>query len=131
MPISEVDRLRIALSIDGAVVYDWSLTDDTIAWDEAAKTVLTADDLSQVSTGKHYLSFLDREGAALRAGVAKNPSPDFTGFEIEYQFRQSSGETCWIEDRGRRMVDDKGSPIRVIGVLRIITERKSREARLN
>lgn len=130
-PINELDRLRIALGIDGAVVYDWSLVDDTITWDAAAQRLLRVDDLSRITTGRQYLSFLDSEGVSLRTSVAKNGSPNFSVFNIEYLFRQSSGESCWIEDRGRRLTDDQGQPVRIVGLLRVVTERKSREARLN
>ncbi len=129
VPLSELERLRIALSIDDTIVYDWSLVDDTIVWDDKALSILQMESLESLSTGAKFKSFLDTDGIALRDDLEKNPLADLTPFQIEYQFRASAEEPCWLEDRGIRLLDDNGHLVRVVGILRVVTDRKTREAR--
>ncbi len=128
---SELERIRLALNIDGALVYEWSLIDDTITWNNDVTSVLGDCDPEQLKTGAGFHAFLDPEGAALRTSLANNPSPDFSAFQIEYQYCSESGEVYWLQDRGRRLMGPDGKPSSIIGVLRAITDWKIREVRLN
>jgi len=129
--LSELDLLRLALKVDGAVVYDWSLEDDRIHWDENLGSVLNVNDPTLFQTGEGFRTFLDAEGSALRDNLCTNRSPSFETFHLEYQFRTLNSEICWLEDRGQRLFDENGQPTRVIGVVRLITDRKMHEARIN
>ena len=129
--MSELDLLRLALKIDGAIVYDWTLSDDKIRWDENLSPVLGINDATLFSTGDGFRTFLDREGAALRDNLRTNLSPNFSTFHLEYQFRSLNSEICWLEDRGQRLFDENGNLSRVIGVVRVITDRKMHESKIN
>jgi len=129
--LSELERLRIALSVDNAIVYDWSLEDDTIAWDGEVVSILQVKDLESLSMGTKFKSFMGPDAIALRENVEKNPSIGFTTFRIEYQFCVNGEEPYWLEDRGQRLFDENNNPVRIVGVLRVITDRKLREAQLN
>lgn len=125
--LRELERLRIALSVDRAIVYDWSLADDGIVWDDQVLSVLNIESQDRISSGAKFKAFLNSDGIALRDNLESNPSTDFSSFHIEYKFSVESDETCWLEDIGRRLLDDDGNPVRVIGILRVITDRKVRE----
>ncbi len=127
----ELDRLRLALSIDGALVYEWSLVDDSIVWSHDVSEILETDNSEDLKSGIGYSQFLNEDGAALRTNLAHNPSSDLSAFQIEYQFRTKSGEIYWLQDRGCRLADGAGKPHRIVGVLRSITDRKAHEVRLN
>ncbi len=125
----ELERLRLALSIDGGLVYEWSLEDDSIAWSHDVSETLDTEKSDDLNSGARFCQFLDKNGAALRADLARDLSLGITEFEIEYQFYSRSGEICWLKDQGR-LVCEEGKPDRIIGVLRIATDKKAREDRL-
>jgi len=128
---NELERLRLALSIDEVLVYEWFLDDDSIVWSHDLSQILGLDKCDIPKSGSGYSRFLDEEGAALRKSLVHNPSPDLTVFQIEYQFCSGSGEMFWLQERGRRLMDKEGRPHRIVGVLRVITDRKEREVHLN
>lgn len=129
--ISELDRLRLALKVDGAIVYDWYLGEDKINWDDNFGAVLNVSDVTMFRTGEGFRTFLDPEGASLRDNLRNNCSPNFSSFHLEYQFRSLDSEICWLEDRGQRLFDENNNPTRVIGVIRVITDRKMHESKIN
>ena len=51
-------------------------------------------------------------------------------FEVEYRFRRDDGEYSFIYDRCILLLDDKGSPARLIGAAQDISERKRLEKEL-
>ena len=133
----ELDRLRLALSIDGALVYEWCLEDDSIIWSHDVSDVSDVSDIldtetsDRLSSGSGFSDFLDENGAAFRSKLALDPSPDLTEFQIEYEFRNKSGKTYCLKDHGRRLVGEDGKPNRIIGVLRVATDWEEREAHLH
>lgn len=45
-------------------------------------------------------------------------------YKAEFRIQRTDGELAWLESQGRRIVDDRGRAVRVIGVAQDITERK-------
>ncbi len=130
-PLSESDLLRLALQADDAVLYSWSLADDRIEWGDALLGLLNLEDTKAIANGADFNRYLDPTGISARENLRTNPSPDFSLFKIEYRFQAPNGEDCWLEDRGQRLFSGDGRPDRVVGVVRVITGRKQREAKLN
>jgi PAS domain S-box-containing protein len=78
--------------------------------------------------GQSYLAFVD---PADREDVSREF--DLTSIELrdkplEFRARDRRGNLVWFEERGRAMRDAEGRPVKVIGILRDITERKALEA---
>ncbi|MGB5900341.1 MAG: PAS domain S-box protein [Geitlerinemataceae cyanobacterium] len=46
---------------------------------------------------------------------------------LEYRILKPSGSVCWLQDRVRSIADETGTPIRLDGIARDITERKRSE----
>ena len=124
------DYLRIALRRSHQVVYDWSLKDDALRWDDALGDTFEFLASRDLNTGRKFHALIEDEGAALRQNLARNPSPEIDTFQIEYQILGEDGP-CWVEDRGARFFDADGRPDRIVGYLQVISERKKREARLD
>ena len=125
------DKLKLALDIADAVVYEWRLDSDEIEWDSKIHTILPTSNPALLSSGEGFKTFLDEQGVSLREKISSPEDSNVSSFQIEYQFRTGSQDVCWLEDRGRRLFNDKGEVERVVGVLRLITQHKLREQRLN
>src|SRR6185503_17097481 len=51
-------------------------------------------------------------------------------YQIEVRVQRFDGSICWIHSRGSGYYDDAGKPLRMIGVVLDITERKESESQL-
>ena len=77
------------------------------------------------------------DGGALRARIhaddasqhpATNARVVGRHFDCEYRLRRDDGEFCWVHDRGRIEKIPGRDAVRMIGSLRVVTDRKSSEA---
>jgi two-component system sensor histidine kinase UhpB len=121
------ERLRLAVDVAQMGTWDWDMLTDEVKLSDklhelsgltpqtfagtyaAALALVHADDRSRV------------EQAVVRA--LENDVP----FHVEYRFVAPGGEVRWSETRGRVFRDPEGRPLRMIGVLHDITDRKHAE----
>ncbi|MFA6582827.1 MAG: PAS domain S-box protein [Elusimicrobiaceae bacterium] len=66
---------------------------------------------------------------ATLAAVQKNLRGEVPIYKFEYRLRRKDGSYLWVSDRGKVMMrDSAGQPVRMVGVITDITERKQAEA---
>ena len=115
--------LLSALAASGDVVYAWNLTDDTFEFFG--------------DTGPLCGPAAISDGGALRARIHADDVPQHPAtnarvvgrhFDCEYRLRRDDGELCWVHDRGRIETIPGRDAVRMIGSLRVVTDRKSSEA---
>jgi diguanylate cyclase (GGDEF)-like protein len=129
-PMSAVD----VLSSVGEVTYQWSVPGDGIAWGGDVEGVLGIP-VAAIPTGRAYAAFNDSANSASRHdAVFGSPLVDRglgVHFQIEYGLRPGgpAGPLLWVEENGRWYGDGAG-PKRVVGVIRVITDRHEREQKL-
>lgn len=127
--LSELQRMRLALTASGAAVYDWTIADGNIQWCENAANVLPVADISTVSTRDGVRQHMNPEDAAVFDNLLRGPARGDMPFSHEYRLRNKDGTATWIEDRGVCLAN-AGKIERVVGMVRVITDRKARESRL-
>lgn len=125
------ERLKMVARATNDVIWDWNVNADTIWWNDAVQTCfgylkeevgedpawrvdrLHPDDRERVVSGIHAV--ID-EGESV--------------WSDEYQFLRADGTYAVIFDRGHVVYDDAGKPIRMIGAMMDITQRKHAEKAL-
>ncbi len=125
-----LERLQTALQCAEELVFEWHLATDEILWSGGAKTTLKIDDVSTIATGAGYANYLDPEGVAMRARAAQQSPVSDKPYTAEYQFFYEDGRSCWLEERGICITAADGRPERVVGLIKVITNRKRLEERL-
>ncbi|TNE57210.1 MAG: EAL domain-containing protein [Alphaproteobacteria bacterium] len=128
---SELERLRLALKGAGEIVYESLVVSEEIIWADNAGAEFARNGLSPFRSRRDFLSLITPKGAAALASAIDTSIRQNEPFCVVYQVRLPQGGTCWIEDRGSCVCDDTGRLIRVVGVLRFVTEQKDRETRLS
>lgn len=127
------ERLRLALKATNDVVWDWDIMSDTQRWNEAGKKIfgwteivdhtvnaqwwldrIHPDDLERVKNG-FYLVVNDK---------SKNH------WQEEYRFRKADGSYAEVFDRAYLLRSKSGKPMRMIGAMLDITERKNAEKKI-
>lgn len=125
------DRLRLAQSSTGMGVYDRDLINGTINWDVRTREIFGID-ADVVVTHEIFMETLhpeDRDGVQIAHHRALNPS----GAGIYHQhyriINRKDKRTHYIEADGKVFFEDR-RPIRLVGVVRDVTDRKQLELEL-
>ena len=139
---SDIDAGHV-LGAVGVAAYEWDIKTDRLRWNDPVDDLLGVGDGS-IDTGRAFMQRLDPAGPTGREAVilsAAQTDAETTGagqsgvaYHIEYRIRcddqDRSGQMLWIEDSGRWYGDDEGRPVRALGIIRIINDRRAREERL-
>lgn len=129
--VSELDRLRLALSSAGEVVYDSVIASGAIEWGENAEDEFRRNGLVPFAGRDEFLSLLQRDGIAALGRAIDQSMRSGAPYTVEYQVTLPNGTSGWVEDRGSCICDENGALAHVVGVIRFITEQKERESRLS
>ena len=123
-------RGRLAMEAAGLGFWDWSI-DKTVKWSPEHNRMLGIPPDIHEGSYELFISYIhpnDREAVRKALERAKEQRVDFEG---EFRSARPDGEIRWLAGHGRAYYDEqKGRPVRMIGVIRDITERKRFEEQL-
>jgi PAS domain S-box-containing protein len=119
------ERYKIVLDTTGDAIWDWDIINNEIIWGDGllhlfGYNVTGSVPLSFWSDKVHHDEFMAIDDTISKA--LNNPTQ--TKWECEYRFIKSDGTFAFVQDRGSIMRDAAGKPIRMVGSLQDITERK-------
>ena len=124
------ERFRLVARATNDVIWDWDLLSGEVRWNSAVQTMFHyAPDAvgTDLSWWHDHIHPEDRDRVvgghqAVIAGTGEIWSD-------EYRFRCADGSYATVFDRGYLLHDDEGAPIRMIGSMVDVTERKRSEER--
>ena len=124
------ERLLIATSSAGIGIWEWDLRTGNLTstaihrkiFDLPAAGSFPFDDLR----GK----IIEEDRAKFDADLAKAIETK-SDSSMEFRVQKADGTTAWVLGHGRAVSDEKGSPLRVVGVHLDISSRKAAEAELH
>ncbi len=128
--LSEAERLRLALAAAGDVVYDWTPGDGRIAWSGDPSAHLGLGQPSQFESDAGFHALIDQDAAEARLRLVLSPPADGEPFRLEYALK-GAGVPVWVEECGVCLAGANGQAERIVGTVRNVTERKTREAHLS
>jgi len=124
------ERLRLAMETAGMGAWDWDVTTDRAAYSHSLGPLFGLPPGSQHVTVEEFLNAIapeDRE----RVGHAVTRSlEDDAPYCEEYRAVWPDGTMHWLSDRGHVYRNEQGLPVRMIGVVMDITERRQAEEAL-
>jgi diguanylate cyclase (GGDEF)-like protein len=126
----ELARLRSAIEASGDVVYDWDLATDRIDWIGRVAAIFGMSDSAVPQSGDRYNGRINPEDLPTRMHALSEHFAGCGFYDCEYRLRADNGEFHWVHDRGSVEISANGTPVRLSGSLRRITERKLNESRL-
>jgi len=121
------ERFRIAAECASDIVYDWDMLDDHVDFFGTLFGRNWGGDEMLPKTREEYSKMVHPDDrAAVREALKKHL---LTGepYSQEYRILDSRGASITISDRATAIRSSKGVPIRLIGVVSDITERKKAE----
>jgi PAS domain S-box-containing protein len=125
------ERYRLVTRATNDAIWDWDLVGDHILWNEALGTAYGYDVTQIGPSGAWWLDKIhpdDRAGVEtdIRATIAGSMSE----WSHEYRFRRADGTYADVLDRGYMVRGPRGEPVRMIGAMLDLSERKRDERRL-
>jgi len=124
-------RLRLALNAADAGTFVYDLSTDAVTWDERSLDIYgfeaTPPHQADATTLDSYIveDDLDHLESVVEEAVAAK-----TGYEVTYRICRPDGERRFISSHGLVVCDESGTPDRVIGINRDVTDRKRHEEAL-
>ncbi len=132
MTMDRKDSQSIAAAMDAAgdIVYEWDLVSDAVSWMGSEDRLFGAKEGPQLVTGEAFHGLINPEDLPQRLKSLSDHYLTHDTFDCEYRVRQPDGDFCWVHDRGAAQFGSRGEPLRMLGVLRLVTQRKQHEAHL-
>jgi PAS domain S-box-containing protein len=126
------ERLRLALESAREGTWDWDLEMDVINCSEVLISMLGYQEEDINGPREKWMSYIHPDDRSrIQTSLAPHLQQDVELYECEYRIKNSSGDWWWVLDRGRIVErDEAGEPIRMVGVIASIEERKQFEQAL-
>ncbi|MEI6796193.1 MAG: PAS domain S-box protein, partial [Methanomassiliicoccales archaeon] len=122
--------LREAQEIAHMGRWDLDLVTGQIKWSDGLYTIFDVDPETFNPTHDSFLRFTHPEDRAIVDKAYTESAEKRTPYDFEHRLWLSDGSIKWVSEIGRTLYDDAGSPIRSVGTIQDITERKQNEAAL-
>jgi len=127
---SELVRIRAAIEASGDILYDWDLATDRLILLGATAALFGQDAAQLPANGEALNARINPEDIPVRMRALSQHIAGQGPYDCEYRIDGGGGEPQWIHDRGAVETSATGAPQRLVGVLRLITQRKQHEAQL-
>ncbi len=122
--------IESALVSAGDVAYFWDVATDRMAWAGNLSDVLIDVPLETLASGHAVNDRIHPEDLPRRLKALSDHFALGKQYDCEYRLRTGHGQVVWVHDRGLAQMGGAGVPKTMAGTLRIITQRKQTEARL-
>ena len=123
----ELQIMKAALAGSGDAAYSWDLVGDTISWVGDISDMLGLNSGDAVSTGDSYNERINPDDLKARLKTLSKHFATREEFDCEYRVRTERGGFCWVHERSSAVFSEAGQPVRLDGVLRVVTGRKQHE----
>lgn len=124
------ERLRASLAFANMGIWEWNIQTGELYWSERIPTLFGYPGGELKTSYENFLAAVhedDREAvqAAVRASIEEGAP-----YDIEHRCVWPDGTVRWLLERGAVVHDEQGKPLRMLGTVQDITERKQAGERL-
>ena len=123
------ERYRLVTRATNDLVWDWNLLTDEVRWSEAVYHVLGYSEEQVERTAQWWYDHIHPDDAErVVHGIHAVIDGGEAIWEGEYRFRRADGSYADIYDRGYVVQDAADRPVRMIGAMQDVTERRRAQA---
>jgi PAS domain S-box-containing protein len=129
-------RLNLALSAARAGTWDWDILRDKVTWSDGSYLLLGLKPGECEASAKNWLERVHPDDRAAVKEAVDSVIKRFMAqrtqdaFNLEYRVLHTDGTVRWVNDRGQILYGRYGRPVRMIGIMLDVTERKTAEEQL-
>ncbi|WP_343851279.1 PAS domain-containing protein [Algoriphagus jejuensis] len=123
------DRFERVSEATNDAIWDAQLTEDKLYWGKGFETLFGYDTEKFRPTFSFFIDRIHPKDRERILGSMKktNVNPEAISWNEEYRFRKADGTYAYVMDRAIFTRDASGNPVRIIGAMADITERKDFE----
>jgi signal transduction histidine kinase len=125
---SELARAHTSLSEAQELAHigswEWDIPSNRIAWSAELYRLYDLDPGSGEIDYETYLNQVHPEDRELVQRTVRDAAAEQLPFAFEHRIPLGDDRIRWVQGRGRVVVDDEGTPVRMMGTSQDITERK-------
>jgi len=127
---SSEERLRVVARVSNDAVWDWDLITGHVRWNEGL-TLLFGYLPHEVETAEAWISHVDvQDRERVMNSVHAVIESDGASWSDEYHYQRKDGTFAYLLDRGHVIRDAAGKPMRMIGGMTDLTQRRAAEEKL-
>ena len=124
------ERLRLAAEAGRMFAYTWDAATDVIVRSGESSQILGIS-ANTPMTGQQLLSKILPEDRDRLLAAVNALTPEHPELLVSYRMTRPDGSVIWVERCSRAYFDDKGAPVRIVGMVADITQRKLAEEALS
>lgn len=124
------EHLRLAMEAASLGSYEWNLQTGTVAWSDATRRMIGAPEGLPPSLQTLYKAVDARDRSHLREQTRLAVERKRPFYEVEFRVSPAGGAERWVASYSGVQLDAAGRPVRVLGVVQDITDRKRTEMAL-
>ncbi|WP_054469679.1 PAS domain S-box protein [Planktothricoides sp. SR001] len=124
------EQLRLALELTQTGVWDWQLTTGIIQWNSCHYNLLGYQVGEVECTYEAWRSRLHPDDVTEVERQLLEALENHRDYKAEYRVIYSDGTIRWVLGKGQGLYDEAGQPVRMIGTIVDITDRKQAEIAL-
>jgi PAS domain S-box-containing protein len=126
--IASNERLNIALAASKTGVWDWDLRTNSVQWSPEVHNIVGIADFNGTLDG--FAELLHPDDAERVKESVDSALTHRKAYADEFRIILPDGELRWLYNLGVPTYDENGMPVRLIGTVKDITERKQIEEKL-
>jgi PAS domain S-box-containing protein len=126
---SSEERFRLAAQAGKMFAYEWDVRSDVIIRSPQAAQILGMGEGERI-TGQQIMTQVHSDDQERLTAAISTLCPESPDLQISYRITRPDGSLIWVERNSRASFDERGRILRVVGMVRDITERKLAEEAL-
>ncbi len=128
----EVTRLRFDLAIDAAGIgsFDWDLVSGRLDWDDRLLEVFGYDRATWAGTIDAFAERIHPDDTTRTLDALRHAIETCGEYDAEFRVVLPTGETRWVQGRGRALADERGTAVRLLGAGYDTTEHRQADIRV-
>lgn len=119
--------LQIAFRANGMAFWVWDLQNNTTQWSDEVYRIMGIPAGSVTPSKEAYFKCLHPEDAEAVAEAVSQAIAEGNAYHRQYRVIWPDGTVRWIDSRGQCQHDPEGRPLRIMGILVDVTNRKRSE----
>ncbi|TJY41845.1 EAL domain-containing protein [Cohnella pontilimi] len=124
------DKLEIVLRTTSDGIWEWDLEKNRMEWNIGANSVMSRVAESLTDNPLSLLTLVHPADVKKVEKAFAFPLPEGRRITVEFRIRSHEERDIWVFGAGEVIRDSSGSPVKIIGSVADITEKKESEARI-
>ena len=124
------EQLRLTLEFNHIGIWDWNVKTNEVIWNDNHFRLLGLEPETLTASYQRWRDRVHPEDVERIEQTLLDALAQHANFEGEYRAIYPNGKVHWLMGKGRGIYNEAGEPVRMLGVIIDISERKQAEAAL-